>query len=73
MPPDDRDGRGEEAVASVSSLEPDTGGVTAIMVAAAKRAIATTIFKHVDIEVAAPQICSTSNVGSHTRAKRSDR
>jgi hypothetical protein len=40
----------------MSSLERDTGGVTAIVVAAAKRASATAIFNQVDIEVAAPQI-----------------
>jgi hypothetical protein len=36
----------------MSSLERDVGGLTAIMVAPAKRAVATAIFKHVDIEIA---------------------
>jgi hypothetical protein len=36
----------------MSFLERDAGGLTAIMVAPVKRAVATAIFKHVDIEIA---------------------
>jgi hypothetical protein len=51
-----RDGRGDDPLRSIaSSLERGAGGVTAIVVAAARRAVATAIFKHVDID-APPKI-----------------
>jgi hypothetical protein len=48
-----RDGSAEEFVRSLSSLERDVGGFTAIVAAPANSAAATAIFKHVDIELTA--------------------
>ena len=55
------------------SLELDAGGDTAIIVAPAKRAVATAIFKHVDIDVATSLAPFARNVGSLARARRSAR
>jgi len=54
-------------------LELDAGGDTAIIVAPAKRAVATAIFKHMDIEVAASLGPFARYVGSLARARRSAR
>jgi hypothetical protein len=49
-----RAGRCAEVACSMSSWERDAGGLTAIMVAPAKRTVATAIFKHVDIKKSLP-------------------